>query len=328
MPIVRDKYARHELKEITFYVIFGLVMTIIIPIFIGFGLGGFSETFVAGRALEFGDFLVTYIIYYIMIFAGLIGLPILKIREMLVTKRGEHPATQSKPDILSVSYLHDPETDGLLYNLFHSFNQEKLMRWSLSIPRMFMIGIIFFGIIGLLQAITNFAFVGIPQMPFQVTPFGEAFFAAEPPSFAETTMMLFVFSLLMGLNAWISSKFKFGKLGYFTIGVIVCLLIGGLWMGFHNIVYGSSEAALLSTFIFGAVGSLLTLLFGSFIFWWCWHFANNLFYKLSSMFTAVSEDLVFISIIVLALLFIGWISTEFLIRRLRKGKPEKVVVPE
>ena len=321
----RNEFMRHEIKEITFYIIFGLVMTIIIPIFIGFGLGGFEESFISGRPLEFGDFLVTYMIYYIMIIAGLIGLPALKIREMYVTKRGEHPANQSKPDALSVAYLHDPEQDGLLYNAFEGLMKKNPMRWSSSILRVFIISTLFFGTLGLIQAITNFSFVGIPQMPFQVTPFGEVFFSAEPPAFAETTMMLFVFSLIMGLNAWISSKFRLGKIGYFSMGVVACLIVGGLWTGFHSIVYGSSESALWATFIFGTGGALLTLLSGSFIPWYAWHFWNNIFVKLSGMFELVSEDLVFISIIVLVFLFIIYASAEYLIWKYKKKTKGQIV---
>ena len=59
----RDKWFKHEIKEITFFIIFGLFMAIIMPIFIGFAMGGFSESFISGRPLEFGDFLVSYMVY-------------------------------------------------------------------------------------------------------------------------------------------------------------------------------------------------------------------------------------------------------------------------
>src|SRR3990167_9225652 len=107
----RDIWVKHEVKEITFYIIFGIIMTIIIPIFIGFTLKAFEESFVSGRPLQIGDFIVSFMIYYIMIFAGIIGLATLKIREMFITNKKEHPANQSKPSLIGVGIIHDPEQD-------------------------------------------------------------------------------------------------------------------------------------------------------------------------------------------------------------------------
>lgn len=318
MPSNRDRYIQHEVKEITFFVIFGLTMAIIIPIFLGFATGGFQESFVSGRPLQFGDILTTYIIYYILIIVALLGLPILKIREMYITKKGEHPANQSKPQILSVAYLHDPETDGLLYSLSKELGFKKnIMGWSKSMFRLFIISTLVFGGIGIIQVFTNFSFVGIPQMPFQLTPFGEAFFSAEPPAFSETMMIIFVFSLLMGLVGYITSKFKLGKGAYFGIGIFVCLIIALLWMGYHNVAYSSSETKLFATFIFGFSGSLITLLLGSWIPFWTWHFFNNIFFFLGNSAT-FKEDIILISIIVWVVLFILYVSAEVLIKKKRK----------
>src|SRR3990167_11276554 len=131
MDINRDKYIKNEIKEITFLILFGTLMVILLPIFFGFVLKAFEESFVSGRPLTFGDVLVTYGIYYIIILAGLLTLPALKIREMFVINRKEHPANQSKPDAFAVAYIHDPETDGLLYNLFNYLGMPNTMRWSL-----------------------------------------------------------------------------------------------------------------------------------------------------------------------------------------------------
>lgn len=315
-----NRFIKHEFKEITIYIIIGITATILLPIFLGFFLKGFEGSFVSGRPLQFGDFLVSYLVYYIMILAGLVGLPILKIREMIVTNKNEHPANQSKPDMFSVAYLHDPEQDGLLYNVFHGAglkNKENPMRWSLSIFRTFIIAIIIFGAFGLIQTIAQIAFVGVPQLPFQVSKVTEVLFTVEPPAFAETTLMIFVFSLLMGFNAWFTSKLKLRKVGYFSIGIFICLLIGFLWMGFHNIIYGNDEAKLFATFIFGAVGSFLTLLSGTFIFWYVWHFMNNLFVKLSQVATS-NEDVIFVSSVILIMLIFTYITGEIIYQRMKK----------
>lgn len=315
-----NEWINHEIKEVTFYVIFGLIMTIVLPIFFGFGLKAFEESFVSGRALKFGDFLVTYIIYYIMIIAGLIGLSVLKIREMFITDKNEHPANQKDPSIFSVAVGHDPEQDGLLYNLFDYLGAKKNpMRWSLSIFRCFIIAILVFGSLGLFQAITNTAFVGIPQMPFQVTKVAEVYFTAEPPAFAETMLLLFVMSIFLGFNAWFCSKLKLGKGGYFLIGILICILIGFLWMGFHSIVYGNNEAKLTATFLFGFVGSLITLVLGTWIFFYTWHFMNNLFVKLNQLFLG-NEDLVFITAIILVAILILWVLGELILYKFKKKR--------
>lgn len=325
-----EEWIAHEIKEVTFFVIFGIMMSILLPIFLGFFLKGFEESFIAGRPLQFGDFLVTYMIYYIMIIAGLIGLPILKIREMYLTTRGENVAKQKHPSIFAVAYLHDPEVDGLFYNLFSAVGlrgRKNPMRFSLSMFRMFIISTIIFGTVGLTQTFADTQFTGIPQIPFQVTQTMQVLFTAEPPSFAETTLMIFVFSLLMGVNAYLVSKFKLPTFVYWVIGLfIICPMTGLGWMGFHNIVYGNSDVALLTAFVFGWLGSTLTLLFGTFIIWYTWHFWNNVFAKIHEI-APQNEDVVFISILGLVLLTATWIGIELYLWRYRRRKRELTAEP-
>lgn len=324
----RDEYLKHEWKEIIFFIILGLLMTVIIPLYFGLGTGAWAESFVSGKALEFGDFLVTYLIYYIFIFGGLIGLAFMKIGEMQITSRKEHPANQSKPVLFGVAYIHDPEQDGLLYNIFDEFKSKfknkNPMAWSLSILRCLVLAIVVFAIVGLVQSATNFSFTGIPQsIEQQITPAAEVFFGAEPPAFAETTLMILIFSILMSILAYFNSKFGWGKWIYFLIGgLIICPLIGLGWMSYHFIVYGNSAAALFSTFLFGFLGSLLTLLFGTFIFWYVWHFMNNFFIKLSEVATSASEDIYLFTIIILGVIITAWVLTELAIRKRKKQELE------
>jgi len=314
----RNKWFTHEINEITFFVIFGLLMTIIIPVVFGFVFGGFEESFVSGRPLQFGDILTNYLLYWILIIVALIGLPMLKIREMYLTKRGEHHSSQKNPRLMGVAYLHDPEQDGLLYSMSNELGLKKnYMRWSLSMLRMFIIFTLIFGGIGIVQTITNFSFVGIPQMPFQLTSFGKVFFSAEPPAFAETMMAIFIFSLLMGIVGYLTSKYKFGKMGYFSIGFVVCSMMAILWMGYHSIVYSNSESALIATLIFGFFGSMLTLLFGSWIPWYTWHFWNNFFVKLAEVVT-IREDIILVGIVVWFVLLVLYISGEYLVSKIKK----------
>lgn len=318
-----EGFVKHEIKEITFFIIFGILVAIVLPVSLGFILEGFEESFVSGRPLEFGDILVTYLIYYVIILGGLIGLPVLKIREMYITDRGEHPATQNKPSVFSVAYLHDPEQDGALWDLFRFLGykeQKNPMRWSLSMFRVFIIGFLVFGILGILQLLnpTTFQAIGIPQLPFQVTETVEVLFTVEPPAFAETTLWLFILSILMGVNAYTSSRLKLGKGFYWaTAFIIIAPIIGLGWMGFHNIVYGDSEQALFAVFLFGFLGSTITIAFGTWILWYVWHVDNNLFAKLREVVPS-NEDLVFVSIIIWIAIFITYIVGEVIIRRVKR----------
>lgn len=329
-----NQFFRQEVKEITVFIIFGLIVTVLIPLFFGFALRGFEESFVQGKPLEFGSFLTTYLIYYIFIFASIIGLTTLKVNELLITSRGESPPNQSRPTLFGVAYLHDPEQDGLLYNAFDAMNfkifGKNPMYFTLSMLRMFIIGTLIFGSLGLLQiTFPQAQFTAIPQITFQqITPAMEVYFAAEPPAFAETFTMVFIFSLLMGFSAGLISKFKLGgKVTYFSVGILLTLFVGVIWMLFHSISYGNSDAALFATFIFGFFGALLTLLTGTAILWYTWHFWNNVFAKLAQT-APGNEDIIFISAILLILLFVFWIGTEFALKRFRKKRQVTVVVPQ
>ena len=153
----------------------------------------------------------------------------------------------------------------------------------------------------------------------------DVFFAAEPPSFSETTMMIVVLSALMGFNAWLCSKFKLGQGAYWIIGFfIVAPTIGAAWMGFHSIVYGASEVSLFATFLFGWLGATITIALGTWIFWYVWHFWNNIFARLRDV-VEVNEDVVFLSIIALVMLLIFWISIELIKKKL--GNKNKYVPP-
>lgn len=309
---------RQEVKESTFLVLLGLFMAIGFPV-IGGGLifRGFEESFVAGKPLEFGTILVQFLIYIFFLFFGLIGLPTLKIREMSNVKIGENVAQQKHADPFSVAIIHDISQDSALYNLFRYFgfnDKNNPIRFANSMLRMFIISILIFGTIGLFITFTS-----IPQLAFQVTPAMEIFFSAEPAAFAETTMIIFLFSIFLGFNAYLVSKLKLSPSFYWGIGFFICLLIGLIWMGMHNVIYGNSEIDLFRTFIFGFIGALLTFLFGTFIPFYVWHFTNNLFFAINKMLPS-NEDVIFISILSLIILAFFWILAELALARYKKRK--------
>ncbi len=332
--VSEDEYIKHEGAEIGFYVILGIMMSIILPLFVGFGLRGFEETFISGRPLAFGDILVTYLIYYILIVAAL-AVIVFPIMNLITIRRGDHPATQPNPRwtrIFTVSLIHNPE-QGALYTLFRKIGfgrRKNLMRWSLSIINMLFIGTLIFGALGALSlTVPQAQIVGIPTgFQQQITPFTDVIFTAEPPAFAETGTMLFVFLLLMGVVAYIAARFNLGITFFFFVGFfIVCPLIGFGWLGFHNIVYAASDQARFATFIFGWLGSSMTLAFGTFILWYTWHFWNNIFAKLREIAPA-NEDVIFISWLIWGIVLVAYITVVFLIWRFGRKKKGLQGVPE
>lgn len=332
--VSEQEYTRHEGLEIAFFVLLGVFMTIVLPLVFGFGLKGFEESFVAGRPLQFGDILTSFLIYYILILGALFGGIAFGLVKILTIKKGQHPATQDNPNIsriFSVSLIHDPE-DGALYTLFRKMGmsqKKNFMRWSISIARMFAVAIIFFGFLGLLSlSFPQLQIVSIPgKVLQQITPATQVYFTAEPPAFAETGIMLAVFMLLMGIVAYLVAKYKLGITMYYVIGfILVSPLIGLLWYGFHNIVYQNSAQAHFSTFIFGWIGSSLTLLLGSFIFWYVWHFMNNFFAGLVKV-APGNTDVTFYVFLFLVLFSVSFIVIELLAYKRRKRKSLEVQEP-
>jgi len=320
-----NEYIENEFKEIIFYVFLLVFVTIILPIAVGFGGRAFEESFTS-EGINISQYLGAYLVYYIFILASL-TLIIFPLGKLLTIKKGEHPSTQKPVSwfrIFTCSFIFAPEENGFLYWVSEKlgFKGEKnLMRWSKSIIRVIVISIIIFGTLGILQTIyPQLAVSGIPQtqLPMQVTFISEVLFSVEPASFSENATLLFIFSIFMGINAYVCAKLGWGKGVWFAIGfIIICPLMGIFWMAFHNVVYSNSSASLFATFIFGWLGSTLTLLLGIFILWWIWHESNNAFSKISELVT-LKEDVILISIVVLALLTISWISIEVLLWRYRK----------
>jgi len=325
-----NRYETHEYAEIGAFVVYGIIATIVIPLFVGFSMGGFSESFVSGRPVQFGDFLLSYLIYYIFIVGALLGIPILKLREMILTKRGEHPANQKKPEMFNVAIIHDPVQDGALYHAFENAGFKKNpMRWSINPIRLILGSFIFFSIVGIFQSVYSLSFVGIPQQAFQqVTKVGSIVFSVEPPAFAETLLILFIFYCLLSVVGYFTSKWKLGKGAYYFGGVLMSILTSVGWMGLHKLIYGSSESALLYTGIFGFAGCILTLLFGSFVIFYIFHITNNLFIALGEVYSAVSEDIYLIAGLSLFLLTIAWIGTEISLYKRKKQNQEKIIVPK
>tara|TARA_Y100000310_G_scaffold345639_1_gene467611 strand:+ start:5984 stop:6976 length:993 start_codon:yes stop_codon:yes gene_type:complete len=320
-------FIRNEVKELVFYLGLFTFMVVIIPLFFGFVGKGFEESFIEGRPFLFGDLLSNYLIYLFFMIPSMLVI-IFPIASMFVLSRGEHPATKPNPTfirIFTTSFIHAPE-QGMLYWLseISGFSGKRnFMNWSRNILRLLAVSIIFFGLYGIIQVSFPASQVtAIPEIAIQqVTKTMEVYFAIEPPAWTETATMLFVFMLLMGLNAYVTARFQLGKTFYYLVGLIfIAPLIGLFWMGFHSIVYGASQTGLIQTFIFGWFGSTLTLLFGSFFLWYIFHFMNNLFAKLVQIIPS-NADIIFIAIISLIVFTGFYIGIEVLLSKAKGNKP-------
>ena len=324
-----ESWIKKEYAEIGGFLVYGIIATIVIPLFVGFSLGGFESSFVSGRPIQFGDFLLSYIIYYIFIVGALIGVSILKVRELILTERGEHPANQSKPEMFNVAIIHDPEQDGALYNLLEGQFKRNPMRWSLSPLRLFFGSLIVFGILGIIQSRLSFSFVGIPQQTLQqVTKLGSIIFSIEPPAFAETMLILFIFYCLLSVVGYFTSKFKWGKGAYYFGGFLMAIVVALGWVGLHLLIYGNLDSALIYTGIFGFTGCILTLLFGSAIPFYVFHATNNLFVALGKIYSGTQADIYLFSILAIFLIIVSWIGIELYNRKRRKKHQEKIIVPK
>jgi len=221
-----------------------------------------------------------------------------------------------KPGIthFSVAYLHDPEFNGGVFAFFRALGFRGVrnpMRWSVSMFRLFLVSTLVFGSYCLFIVVyPSLQAVSIPQTALAITNTAKVYFNAEPASFAETGLMLLIFSVFMGLASYLVSRFRLPKAVFWVLGfVVVAPLIGGLWMGWHLIAYGGSEVSLFHVFLFGLMGSWVTLLIGSWIPWYTWHFWNNIFAELAKVAPA-NEDVIFVSVVVLVVLLIGLVVVE------------------
>ncbi len=326
-----DEYVRSEIMEVIIYIFMSIIFSILIPLYLGFVLLGFEESFVEEAPLIFGSFLVNFIIYLPFIIVSLF-LIIFPIASLVTIKKGQHPATQPNAGFsrfFSVSFIFEPQ-NGALYRLFEgtglkgNSNPMRFFNGLTGFFRIFAYSIIIFGALGIAQILLpQLQVVGIPQLQVQqITVTNTVLFTAFVPGWSETMTILFVLFFLCGVLAFFTSKLNDKKLAmllFFLIALTgVSLVIALVWAGIHNVVYGNSEAALLATLIFGYIGSVLTIITGTFIPFFVWHVMNNLFAVLAKL-VSINEDIVFIAAILEGFWIFIVVSIEvFAFRRRRR----------
>ena len=122
---ISDDYLKREIFEIIFYLFVGGLI-LLLTIFGGFSLQGFSESFSKG-VLDLSSYLGSWLIYTPLMILSLLVI-IYPIAHLLLIRRGEHPATQEKPNwfrIFTVSYIFNPE-DGALWYISNYLHERKI----------------------------------------------------------------------------------------------------------------------------------------------------------------------------------------------------------
>jgi hypothetical protein len=321
---LNNKSIWYEVAEIVLY-IFGLVwIALIIPMVFGFALGGFEESFKTAF-ISLTGYLGTFLIYIplLLISICIIMYPIASLLKKLT---GQDKITWL--DMFTISYIFSPE-NGLLYKLFENMDLDKKknpMRFGTNVIRVLAWSIIIFGGLGLLQVV--FPQLNVASVPHaitqQISTGADIAFGAGIPTFAENGTVSFIFFFFLGINYYLCFKFikdkKFAWLVFFTVTVLlICPLCAGIWLSIHNLVYSSSETAQQATFIFGLLGTVITILLGTMIPWGVWHFFNNFSVKLQELSTG-NEDWIFFYGLIWVIFTVSTIIIEILLWRHRKKK--------
>jgi hypothetical protein len=331
-----ESYAVRKIMVLTGFIIFGIVMSIGIPLFLGFAAKGFEGGFT-------GEFMSKYVFYYGLVFASILIIISLTVREIILSYKNKNVENFRRVTPFSTVILHDPMEDGLLGTLAKKTSKdenkkswfEKAVRWITSPVRLFLLSVIIFSIVGLGSGLTNTFFVKAPNVEMQATETAQIYFSAEPASFGETMFHIALLALQYGLLLYFCRRINLSFAVFLMLALLILPVVGGLeWMAMHILRYGARETDLVTTFIFGYVGYDLTIASGSFIPWYVWHFDNNMFRKMfcytmdaSGKCTsqiASDEKITIITIAVLTLILIAWISVEILIAKSKKKAPETV----
>lgn len=145
---------------------------------------------------------------------------------------------------------------------------------------------ILFSLLMALYSTTSQTFFTGKPAEMQVTETSKLILATEPAAISETLIAIVPLSMLFSYVLYFLHKRKI-TFGSFYFASLLTLLAGTMiWTAIHIARYGSQETTLLATLIFGALGTFLTLLAGSLIPWYIWHFFNNLFNKANELFSS------------------------------------------
>ena len=253
-------------------------------VFLGFSL----LAFFLGRGAESAEFSKVLFLYFGIGLSGGIILTVAKVYEYY------------NPGSWFQSSFHDPDEGVQVITRYRLFRNPVLL---------FFFFFSFFFLIGLLVFATKqTAFADIPQFQFQqISRSAEIILNVEPAATSETFMIgVFVSFLLGGVRRIVIGRFGMPRwVSLFVSFFLVVPVIGLLWLGYHNFVYGNDEVASLYTLIFGLGGGLLSVVFGSLLPWLAWHEVNNLIVASMKFLSGNESIILFGSLAFVSVVFIG-----------------------
>lgn len=285
-------YARREVIDIVFLVVYVVLTIGVFSLFVGFGLGGFDKEEIFTK----NNFYIPYGIVF------LIGVIALKVAGIFL--HGEREAKYEG------AVLHDPE-------------QTPLGKFRvLKNPILLILGtLLLFTILGYFATVSQTFFNEIPRYEQQFTPAADVFFSVYPAAPSETLGAIFLIALFGLFIGLLAKKYKLPFIAVFIIFLLGSTIISTGY-GYVNHIrrYGDSEIAMRNVLGFWAFGGFLTGLTGSVIPFLLLHDLNNFFYKLSEVFGSdVAQFLVISMIILEAVLF-----TVILIKSGRRQNSKKI----
>lgn len=147
--------------------------------------------------------------------------------------------------------------------------------------QLFLASFIIFNIIGLFTYVTRqTTFTGVAALAQQFTEIDSVLFSSFLVPVAENLDLAFVLALGVFTLRYSARKYDWTP-GNFIGSQYTLIFLGGLFgVANHLLRYSGSDVAVLTVLSFWTIGSLITILTGSFLPFLCMHFANNVFFDL------------------------------------------------
>ena len=164
---------------------------------------------------------------------------------------------------------------------------------------------IIFSILGLFTALRQGqAFTGVGVLEQGFTAVDNIIYSLALVPIPENLGLALIISATIIFVGIIARKYKWGRLNYVWVSATLSLIFASFYgWALHILRYGGSDISLSIVLLFWTVGTLITILIGSFVPFWMLHVTNNLYVNLSS-FLSSEAMVLYIIIIDVVLIFI------------------------
>ena len=290
--MVSDKL-KESIEAFLLGAVYPLLPAVIFSLYASFVEGGFTTTEFFNLS-NFYWIIGTIFTFFLFIFA---------LAEVL----GLDKSKSVFGSIAKMVMLIDPQK-GLIGNLTPTVN-----KFLGNFFNVFILGLILFSIIGLIQVQQNQFFTELPAVSQQVTEVGKGIYSVFPGADAETVMFIVFAIIQLGLLHYftvVKGKMKYDKFLVLAL-FIIAPLIGVEGMGFHSLRYAGSEISLFNVWLFWTLNAVIYIFTGVMVFWFVWHEINNLFFylsKLEKQNIVTNESITLLVITILIVLIVIWVG--------------------